>query len=844
MIVSPSAAKSIFGHALDIQSPAERAQYLNNACQGDDGLRAEVEELIGAVSRAGNFLVSASSGDQSVNEFGALIGPYKLLEQIGEGGMGLVYMAEQQQPVRRQVALKIIKPGMDCRQIVARFEAERQALALMDHANIARVLDAGMTQSGRSYFVMELVNGVPITKYCDQKRLTIRERLELFIPVCQAIQHAHQKGIIHRDIKPTNVLVARYDDVTVPKVIDFGVAKATEQKLTEKTMFTGFGQLIGTLEYMSPEQAQFNQLDIDTRSDIYSLGVLLYELLTGSTPVDQSRLRTAAFDETLRIIREEEPPKPSTRLGAADTPPTIAGNRNVEPARLCHAVRGDLDWIVMKCLEKHRGRRYESASGLEIDLRRYLADEPIMAHPPSRVYQLRKFVRRNRGPVLSALLLLLVLVGGIIGTTWGMILAERARRSAVSAQLAEAQRAQGERLAKEEAQKRLVQIEKATETLAAMIRDVDPLAAEREGLTTRALLGRRLGEAAQQLEGEAVGDPLVVARLQHALGISLQELGHRREAEAVLVKACQTRERLLGANDLDTAATKHHLAMLYRAQAKYDLAEPLFQESLESRFAQLGEHHADTLHSQQQLAMLYHSQGKFDLAETLCTKVLELRTGKLGADHPDTLASQHRLAMVYRSQGRLELAETLCTDVLNLRTARLGADNLDTLASKQLLAVIYRAQEKLTLAEPLYKEVLAFRTAKLGNNHPDTLGTQHHLALLYRSMNRLELSIPLLEETLKLRHAKLGPDHPSTLATQADLGANYFDAGRSADALALLVDVDGKASQREVQFPKDAEVARTEVLKRLAQLYDAAGLPGTAAQWRTKLEQRTKGSLQ
>jgi eukaryotic-like serine/threonine-protein kinase len=833
--------RDIFIEAMQHADPAERAAVLQAACGPDTDLAARVQRLLHEHERQESFFLDAPpagmspSSDESLSErLGASVGPYKLLEQIGEGGMGLVYMAEQQQPVRRLVALKIVKPGMDSRQVIARFEAERQALSMMDHPNIAKVLDAGTTDIGRPYFVMELVKGIPITTYCDEKHLTLKQRLELFIPVCQAVQHAHQKGIIHRDIKPTNVLIALYDEVPVPKVIDFGVAKATVQKLTEKTMFTGFGQLIGTLEYMSPEQAQFNQLDIDTRSDIYSLGVLLYELFTGTTPFDQAHLRTVAFDETLRIIREVEPPKPSTKISSSNMLATVAANRSAEPARLGRQITGDLDWIVMKCLEKDRTRRYETASGLEIDLRRYLADETVAARPPSTAYLLQKFVQRNRGSVLSAFLVLLALVGGIIGTTWGMIRAEQSRRSAVLAQLAEAERAEGERQAKEEAQKRLAQLEKGTETLASMIQDLDPLTADKEGVTMRVLLGRRLGEAAQQLEGEAVGDPLVVARLQHVLGISLQELGHLKQAEVVLVKAGRTREQLLGADDLDTAATRHQLAVLYRSQAKYDLAEMLFKEVLKSRTAKLGNNHPDTLHSQQQLAMLYHSQKKYDLAETLCKQVLELRIAKLGADHPDTLASQHRLAMLYRSQAKFDLAESLCKEVLELRTATLGADNLDTLASKHLLAVLYCSQGNPALAEPLYKEVLELRTVKLGNNHPDTIGSRHHLALVYWYMNKLDLSIPLLEETLKLRKAILDPDHPKTLRTLADLGALYCDAGRFADAVAILLDGHG---ERETQNPKDADVVLNQALERLVQLYDQAGLPGRAAESRKRLEE-------
>jgi serine/threonine protein kinase/tetratricopeptide (TPR) repeat protein len=399
-------AKAIFLKALDCQTPEELACFLEGACDGDHQLQARVSELLDAHRAAGNFLRGGSGETNAFEPIaerpGTAIGPYKLLQQIGEGGMGVVFMAEQTEPIQRTLALKIIKPGMDTRQVIARFEAERQAVAMMDHPNIAKVLDAGTTDSGRPYFVMELVKGVPITKYCDEKHLPLRARLELFVHVCQAVQHAHQKGIIHRDIKPNNVLVAEYDHHAIPKVIDFGVAKATAQKLTERTMFTEFGQVLGTMEYMSPEQSKFNQLDIDTRSDIYSLGVLLYELLAGSTPFEGKRLRAAAFDEMLRIIREEEPPKPSTRISSIDTLPSVAANRHTEPARLSKDVRGELDWIVMKALEKDRNRRYETASSFAADIERHLHDEPVEAGPPSATYRFRKFARRNKAAIVTA----------------------------------------------------------------------------------------------------------------------------------------------------------------------------------------------------------------------------------------------------------------------------------------------------------------------------------------------------------------------------------------------------------------------------------------------------------
>jgi serine/threonine protein kinase/WD40 repeat protein len=428
---------TIFLAAIEIDSTEERTAYIVQACGGDAELRANVEKLVRAHFRAGSFLEqpaldrgftspealppNASEGVPLAEGAGGRIGPYKLLQQIGEGGMGAVFMAEQTEPVQRKVALKVIKPGMDSKQVLARFEAERQALALMDHPNIARVFDGGTTDSGRPYFVMELVKGVPITSFCDQRHLTPRQRLELFVPVCQAVQHAHQKGIIHRDLKPSNVLLALYDGQPVPKVIDFGIAKATGPKLTDRTLFTEFGSIVGTLEYMSPEQAELNQLDIDTRSDMYSLGVLLYELLTGSTPLERKRVKEASILEVLRLIREEEPPRPSTRLSSTEELPSIAANRGSEPKKLRGLVRGELDWIVMRCLEKDRNRRYDTANGLARDIERYLHDEPVQACPPSVGYRMRKFVRRNRGPVLAVSLVVLALVGGICGATWGMI---------------------------------------------------------------------------------------------------------------------------------------------------------------------------------------------------------------------------------------------------------------------------------------------------------------------------------------------------------------------------------------------------------------------------------------
>ncbi len=453
--------ETLFIQALEINDPAARAAFLERACAGDDAVRARVLRLLERHDRAGSFLetplaatplpgTSAAEPRQGqevptatcprpgvselLNEdIDSVVGPYKLLQELGEGGMGAVYMAEQTYPVQRKVAVKLIRAGMDSRQILARFEAERQALALMDHPNIARVFDAGTTERGRPYFVMELVKGVPITKYCDAHRLSCRERLKLFVGVCHAVQHAHQKGIIHRDLKPSNVLVCHYDGKPVPKVIDFGVAKATGPKLTDHTLFTEIGAIVGTLEYMSPEQAEINQLDIDTRSDIYSLGVLLYELLTGTTPLERKRCKSSSFFEVLRLIREEDPPRPSTRLSVIDELPSIAANRGLEPRRLSGLIRGELDWIAMKALDKERARRYETANALAADVERFLNDEPVQACPPSARYRFRKFARRHRGALVSAVAGAVVVVAAVAGLVTSNLLIKRALKAETEA---------------------------------------------------------------------------------------------------------------------------------------------------------------------------------------------------------------------------------------------------------------------------------------------------------------------------------------------------------------------------------------------------------------------------
>ncbi len=563
---APSDLKSIFGQAADIAAPADRAAYLDDACGDDAALRSEVEALLNAAEKAGSFMGGPAIAVGDTEMFpaiaerpGTVIGPYKLLQQIGEGGMGVVFMAEQSEPIHRTVALKIIKPGMDTRQIIGRFEAERQALAMMDHPNIARVLDAGETETGRPYFVMELVKGAPITQYCDEHRLNIAERLELFVQVCQAVQHAHQKGIIHRDLKPSNVLVAEYDDNPVPKVIDFGVAKATAQKLTERTMFTEFGQLVGTFEYMSPEQTKLNQLDVDTRSDIYSLGVLLYELLAGTTPLEKGRVRSASFDEILHIISEEDPPRLSTRLSSSQTLAALASNRGLEPDKLSHAMRGELDWIVMKCLEKDRNRRYPTANALALDIQRYLNDEPIEARRPTRSYRLKKFIHRNMAGMLVGASIAAALLAAVVIL---LVSNARIRKEVNIRDLALKEKDAALETAQEAVDRMLTQV--ASERFSDM-----PLSHPlRIALLEDALTFY------ERLAGQMGADPTLrhrVASLLHTHAGLLREVGNYDRAEGVLR---QSSDLLQSLEDTDPNPPT---VLEERARVEFDLAFTLHQ---------------------------------------------------------------------------------------------------------------------------------------------------------------------------------------------------------------------------------------------------------------------------
>ncbi len=788
--------ETLFSAALKITAASERRAFLEGACAGDDALRRRVERLVEAHERTLGVLdrsarprggPESAAGPDAVARPGPRVGAviagrYKLIEEIDVGGMGAVWKAEQTEPVRRFVALKLIKPGMDTRTVLARFDAERQALALMEHPNIARVLDGGTTDDGRPFFVMEFVKGVPFTRYCDDARLSVAERLALFVPVCQAVQHAHTKGVIHRDLKPSNILVCLYDGSPVPKVIDFGLAKAIRQPLTERTLHTAHGVVLGTPLYMSPEQAEINNIDVDARADVYALGVILYELLTGTTPLERGRFHEAALHEMLRVIKEEDPPRPSARLSGNDSLPSLAALRKLEPLRLTKLVRGELDWIVMKCLEKDRSRRYDTPSGLARDVERYLSDESVEACPPSAGYRLRKFLRRNRGPMLAASVIFLLLVAGIVGTTWGLIRADRAWK-------AEAERAEGERKAKDQAEKRLVQVEKGIEILGAVFNDLNPRDEAKGGKPLRTILGDRLAQAADQIEGAAVGDPLSVSTLQQRLGVSLLHLGLPQRAIPVLEKARATRTAGLGAGHEVTLETSGILAEAYRADGKPAKALPLLEENMKLSMASLGPDAPGTIYCMNNLAGYYVQMGRPAPAIPILEEVVRLQKAKLGEGDPVPLIAMNNLANAYREDGQLDRALPLLEEVLRLRKSLLPPGHISILGSMNNLAEGYRAEGRPDLTLPLLEETVKLIKDAVGPVHPNTLTSMSNLGRAYLAVGQPDRAVPLLEETLKLMKANLSPDHPNAILCMSNLAMAYVDVGRPGQALPLFEEV-------------------------------------------------------
>jgi serine/threonine protein kinase len=764
---------ALFSAALELEA-SQRTAYLDKACADDPELRQRLEDLLGVHDRAITFLESgerpgptAAVGPEAAAAPGRLgvppgekpwdhIGRYKLLQQIGEGGCGAVYMAEQEEPVRRRVAVKVIKLGMDTRQVVARFEAERQALALMDHPNIAKVLDAGATEAGRPYFVMELVRGIKVTEYCDQENLSTSERLKLFIQICQAVQHAHQKGVIHRDIKPSNILVADHDGVPVPKVIDFGVAKATtDQRLTDKTLFTAFEQFIGTPAYMSPEQARLSGLDIDTRTDIYSLGVLLYELLTGKTPLDQKELLAAGLDEMRRTIREKEPIRPSTRLSTMleGELTTTAKHRRTEPPKLVHLLRGDLDWIVMKALEKDRARRYETANGLAMDVARYLADEPVVARPPSKLYRFQKQARRNKLAFAAAGAVAAALIIGLAASISEYVKERKAREQAVT----------------------------VISLLQRLLGSADP-DLKGSDYTVRQLLDDFSAGLTNQTQ--FAGQPEVEATVRRAIGWTYLRLAVLPKAESNLRRAVELRRRALGPENLATLDAQYALALLLVSfERKWEEGKRLSRETWQARRRLLGAEHRDTLKSRELYAAALMQGGQVQEAESIEREVLEIRERVLGPDDYDTIDSLGTLGQVLIERGASAEAERYMRKTLAAQQRNGWADRQDGIICAKDIALVRLQQGDPAEAERLLQELRPRAIQKLGPNHLMTLHIQRLLARALAETGRLNEAEALLEETLNARRRdKDNEEAYGTARTLLTLGRVLVEKGKLDEA--------------------------------------------------------------
>ncbi len=754
-------AREIAIAALEI-APAQREGYLEELCGDDPALidavriMLEVEQGKGAAALDPDSTITVRSKPSEAGQLGS-IGPYKLLRKLGEGGMGVVYHAEQSQPIRRDVALKVIKPGMDTQEVISRFESERQALAMMDHPNIARVIDAGTTVDGRPYFVMELVDGVPITIYSDSRRLSVRERIELFIDVCHAIQHAHQKGIIHRDIKPSNVLVRQIENHAAPKVIDFGLAKAMGQHLGDAAMLTKFGGVVGTLNYMSPEQAELGRQDIDTRSDVYSLGATLYELLTDSLPLDAALAPNRSYVEALKRIVEEDPKPPSARLRPPAAMIEIASRRKSDAKQLPKLVAGELDWIVMKALEKDRSRRYETVNGLARDLRRYLEGEPVEAGPQSTAYRMSKFVRKHRLTFATAAAFVFLLIAGIGVTTWMAVRATRAEQEsrAVSEFL------RNDLLAQASANN---QARPGTKT--------DP------NITVRTVLDR----AATRIGGKFGEQPLVEASIRQTIGAAYTDLGIYPDAERQVERALSLRRLALGEGHRDTLASMDALGRLYYFEGKLEQAKSLLDQILKLQNRTLGDDNPETLKSRNSLAVVLMEQGKHAEAEKLYSEVLAAQRRAGGEENPATLSTMFNLATVCVRQRKYAAAEPLFGKVLEVRRRELGEEHPNTLNVMNGLAVVYEGQGRHAEAEVIYTKTMETRLRILGAEHPDALMSMNNLAVALRRQGKYSQAEPLFERALASRRRVLGEEHPRTLISMNDLGILYERTGRLAQA--------------------------------------------------------------
>ncbi len=783
---------------------------------------------------------------ESLEAIGERIGPYEILDVIGEGGMGVVYLAQQVEPMRRQVALKLIKPGMDTREVLARFETERQALARMNHPGISQVHDAGATPLGRPFFVMELVTGIPITRYCDDRRLDLEERLSLFLQACAAIQHAHQKGIIHRDVKPSNVMVSNEEGRPRVKVIDFGIAKATENHPGQFSLHTRDGLLLGTPQYMSPEQAVAGGRDVDTRTDVYALGLLLYEMLTGALPYDDSEATRDDLEALRRQILEQDPPRPASRVHALGEAASRAAHlRRTDAASLRRRIQGDLDWIVMKALEKDRARRYASAHELAADIERHLRHEPVVAGPPGAGYRTRKFVRRHRVGVFAAALSMTLLLGVTVAVSL------QARRIA-----AERDRANREAEAARQVSRFLVDLFNVS----------DPGEARGNTIPAREILD----QGAAKIESELSGQPELQASLMSTIGSVYSKLGLYGQSAPLLEKALETRRLVLGEDHPDTLRSILEVGAVTFSQGKLPEAEALLREALSRSRRALGEDHPTTLTALSDLGVTLHFQGKLAEAEQIYLEALRRRKQALGGDHPETLETVNNLATLLYAQGRLDEAEPYLRDALEGRRRALGADHPETLDSMINLCPVLMALERLDEAEPVCREALD-AGRRIRPDHPKTIVSINNLGKLLALQGRDDEAEAFFREAMLALRRTVGDEHPDTLVAIGNLGDLYTKQGRLREAEALLVPAVGAA--RRVLPPGHVVTALTltnyarflaaaaryeeaepvlleahsildgavgsahrftrRAVDSLAALYEAWGKPDEAARWRS-----------
>jgi len=777
--------KAIFLAACQLP-PSERSAYLDEVCAGDEpALQNEVELLL-AVDETPALEDRPLSSDR--------VGSYRLLQKVGEGGMGEVWEAEQERPVRRRVALKLIKWGMDTREVVARFESERQALALMNHPNIAKAFEAGSTDEGRPYFVMEYVKGVPLTEYCDAHRLSTRERLEVFVQVCGGVQHAHQKGVIHRDIKPSNILVAVEDGRPVPKIIDFGVAKATSQRLTERTLFTELGQWIGTPEYISPEQAQLTGLDVDTRTDVYSLGVVLYEVLAGAQPFEPSELRGAGFDEMRRRIREDEPPRPSTRVSSlGDASQVAAERRRTDSHGLVKQLRGDLDWIVMKAIEKDPSRRYDSPSDLAADVGRHLLNQPVLASPPNVTYRVRKFVRRNRVGVAASALVFAILVAGVVGTSIGLV---RAQREAEAAR-------------------------QVSQLLVGVFADVDPTGQVGNLSSTTAMLDRGV----ERITSELSDQPVVRAQLMDTLGSGYRNLGRFDKARPLLEESLRLREAHLGgddaaigdscvslgwlefwAADFAEARTFFERAVVVYEKAlgpdhwavasslgtvgtvcartgDYEAARAAFERSLEILRTTGSENDPVFASTTRFYAAMLMDFGEHDLAQPLIERAMVLFESGFGPNHTLVGWACLDLGRCYHETLRFDLARPLYERALEIQERALGPDHLALMSPLTKLAMLDRQERDYETAGTRFERAVAIGESALGPDHPDLVWTLGPYALLLGSRGDVEGERAMLERALRIAEKVYGPVHVDVARIVESIGFHHYRLKEYGEAL-------------------------------------------------------------